>query len=155
MQRYIDRCDNAAEFVQTSANETMLDLRPDILDELSAEPPPSSGHHGWTSDAQRRYVMMMIRRGAIRIPYQRSKTKGEGVSASWDVALTAVEGGISKFVISNTSPAYRYVEGYDQQFWLARIGWLYAPGVLRIWKQKIVEAIKTDLGLVWRSKRIL
>jgi len=35
-------------------------------------PPAFKGPYPWVSDKQRRYVMMMIRRGEIKVPYQRT-----------------------------------------------------------------------------------
>jgi hypothetical protein len=35
-------------------------------------PPKFQGPYPWVSDKQRRYVMMMIRRGVIKVPYERT-----------------------------------------------------------------------------------
>lgn len=153
IDKYVERCENATAFINEVATETLTALKPDLLKELQEEPGAPLQLHGWTSDAQRAYVMIRVRKGIIKIPYARSREKGEGVSVSWDVLLKRPSQGVIHFTVINTSPAYQFVEGEDQQVWHANTGWLYAPAILAKQVKFIIEAIREDLGIVWRNAK--
>lgn len=51
------------------------------------------------------------------------------ISNGWQGEVEAADDGGSA-TIYNDVPGANYVEGYDQQFFLAYIGWLYAPPIL-------------------------
>lgn len=56
-------------------------------------------------------------------------TRTHGISQGWQYKVEALDNG-GEVVIYNDVPGVNYVEGWDQQPFLAAIGWLFAPPIL-------------------------
>lgn len=56
-------------------------------------------------------------------------TRSHAVSEGWQYAVTGLPAG-GDFTVFNDVPYADYVEGFNQQPFLAAIGWLYAPPIL-------------------------
>lgn len=95
------------------------------------------------SDKQRRYVMMMIRKGNIKIPYQRRSPRS-GLSTMW-----FMEGSGSNLLLVNKAPYSPYVYGEEQSRLLAMGGWRKASAITEEYQKRATDAAARAI-----SKRI-
>jgi hypothetical protein len=75
-----------------------------------------AGGMGWFSDAQRKFVMMQIRSGAIKIPYRRTGK----LAHSWNVQFNP---GAGLATITSTASHAPFVQGMLQSRHEAKVGW--------------------------------
>src|SRR5512146_3153004 len=79
-----------------------------LTQDLANYPPPSGKPMTFTSDRQRRYVMMAMRTGLITVPYRRTMNLARSWAVDWGEA-----GNLGRFEITNsaTSPqGVRYAD---------------------------------------------
>lgn len=112
----------------------------------SAYPDAPAGP-GWFSDKQRRYVMMMIHRGGIKIPYTRAGKSG-GVQSRWKIIGKGVD-----MTVVNDSPEAVYL--YDDQRQArqpAMVGWKKMGAIITEYEKRIVASF--DRGVKAAIKRL-
>lgn len=109
----------------TSYQRGMTRLGQRSVEVLSAEPgAPPAGITRLMTPRQRRAFWATDGFGG-GIPHVRTHAISEG----WKYRVAALDNG-GEFVIYNDVPGVNYVEGWDQQPFLAAVGWLYAPPIL-------------------------
>lgn len=101
----------------------------------------------WKSDKQRRYVMMMVRKGVISVPYQRQgkstdystagQVNGAGVQGSW---LLAINKNTNQATITNKKPYAYWLYGQQQSRRHALIGWKKMSAILAEYEKRIYES---------------
>jgi hypothetical protein len=97
-------------------------------------PPPRRGSMQWKSEKQRRFVMMMWKRGQLRIPYLRGTGNGlngsETLNRSYRVDLDG-----DSAVLMSSAPYAPYVVG-DQQAEIHKNRWKTARDAAAIVRQR-------------------
>lgn len=128
-----------------------IDVFAAINDELAQKPRlmATAYKRNMTRVVQRKIVLLKVEPGAppegitaLMTPRQRRAfwaTNGFGggiphdrthaTSNGWQSSVEAIDMG-GQATIYNDVPGINYVEGYQQQFFLAYIGWPYAPPIL-------------------------
>lgn len=95
------------------------------VEQLSVEPgAPPAGITRLMTERQRRAFFATNGFGG-GIPHQRT----HGLAQGWKYKVVTLENG-GAFTIYNEVPGINYVEGWDQQPFLAAMGWQFAPPVL-------------------------
>ena len=69
---------------------------------LQRYPARFTGSYPWVSEKQRRYVIMMIRRGEIKVPYQRTR----GYAQGWKIIKTD-----KGYALTNPAKAAKWIGG--------------------------------------------
>lgn len=125
------------------------DIAPAILPEAQAEPGAVAKPIEWTSVKQRRYVMMMIRKGLIPAPYVRT----HALSQAWAFNVKTTENDTT-ITLANGSSVFQFVEGLNQQRFHQNTGWLQASEKIPVWGDmivtKVIEALQTAWGVLFR-----
>jgi hypothetical protein len=98
----------------------------------------------WASDKQRRYVMAAIRRGDIRVPYQRTG----GLANRWSAAR--IKPGL--WTIKNSAPYAIWVVSQDDQHKIFHKGrWWIAYNELGKLTIHLVRDISAEIGREWEK----
>ncbi len=115
--------DNAIQspaLMATLFQRSMTRLGQRGVEQLDVEP-PSGNTAGITS--------LMTPRQARRLRGGGDYPRTHGISHGWKYKVVALDAG-GEFVVYNGVPGVNYVEGWDQQPFLAYLGWLFAPPIL-------------------------
>jgi hypothetical protein len=102
---------------------------------------------GWFSEKQRRYVMMLIKRGDIKIPYTRAGKAG-GIQSRWKIEGTGV-----KLRIVNDSPEAVFL--YDDRLQArqpAMVGWKKIGVIIAEYNKRMLSSF--DRGVKAAIKRL-
>lgn len=150
LTRLVNVVSHAPFFVDGIVRQAVVnDISPAILPEAQAEPGPVATPIEWTSPKQRRYVMMMIRKGLIPAPYVRS----HALSQAWAFSVKTTSNDTT-VTLANSSSVFQYVEGLNQQRFHANTGWLSASDKIPVWGDivvsKIVDALQTAWGVLFQ-----
>ena len=141
IEAYTYLCEHVPEFVNTVTEQVASETGPELLKDFQQEPPPVKTPIHWTSDAQRRYVMMMKRKGLIPSPYVRT----HAITLGFQMAITYAPGEMSSIELWNAVPEATYVIGLRQQRWHAETGWYYAPDKAAYWLGVLLDRMETAL----------
>lgn len=120
------RIARAPAIMQTLHKRGMSRLGQRAMKVLRVEPAPrdTTGITRMMTPRQRRFVHAM--RGDREGAYPRT----HGISQGWQYKVETLDRG-GAFTLYNNAPGATYVEGFDQQPFLAALGWLYAPPILQ------------------------
>lgn len=127
------------EYTYSVTKNTVNNLAPEMLTDFREEPGPPKRPHEWTSDRQRRYVMMQIARGKIN-PRRTHKH-----SQAWKYEVIYRPGLLTSVEVYNIEPGIEFIEGSRQQKWLAETGWFAAKDVAELWTDELEDRIEEDL----------
>ena len=119
------RIAQAPAIMQTLHKRGMTRLGQRAMKVLRVEPAPrdTTGITRLMTRKQARYVHAL--RGDREGAYPRT----HAISRGWQYRVEPVANG-GAFTIFNNAPGATYVEGFQQQPFLAALGWLYAPPIL-------------------------
>lgn len=101
---------------------------------VATYPPASRKPMVWASERQRRYVMAMIRRGRIQVPYRRTGTLGR----RWTTEVVT-EGADVVGKVGNNTVYGPYVMGREQQAAYHSGTWPIAVEVAAVQRPAIVQ----------------
>lgn len=126
LQAIQTRTARSPAIMATLHKRTMTRLAQRAMKVLRVEPAKrdTTGITKLMTPRQRRYVHA-LREARGGGDYVRT----HAVSQGWKYKVNALNSG-GEFVIYNDNPAAGFVEGWDQQPFLASLGWLYAPPIL-------------------------
>lgn len=145
--------DNLVELIQVYptlpveiAERLVQQYEREIIDELSYTPPPAKHPIAWTSERQRKYVMMLLR-STNNLPYHRTGRMNRG----WRLEVLSAPGGVA-IRISNIVPYTMFVlgklrpRGRDpmQQFHI-NTGWQPAAPTIEFWGRELASEVQTEL----------
>ncbi len=140
---------NAQFFVDGVVRQAVTnDIAPVILPEAQAEPGAVARPIEWASEKQRRYVMMMIKKGLIPAPYIRTHALSQG----WQFSVKTGSNDTT-VTLANSSSKMTFVEGENQQPFHRNTGWYRASERIPAWSNTIVTMIITALQQAWGVKR--
>lgn len=121
-----NRAQRSPSIMATMHKRSMGRLTRRYLTVLKAEPPlPKAGVTKLMTPRQRRAFFATQGFGG-GIPHVRTHALSQG----WQAQITALNGG-GEVSLFNDVPGINYVEGFNQQPFLAAVGWLYAPPILQ------------------------
>lgn len=127
------------DFVYQTMKATVEEQAPLMLADFKEEPGPPKRPIVWTSEKQRKYVMMKLARKEMK--HERTHRHSEG----WKYEVIYVPGSISSVEVYNEVPRIEYVEGYRQQAWLATTGWIEARPLAELWSDELEDHIEDAL----------
>lgn len=136
---------HAPFFVDGIVRQAVInDISPAILPEAQAEPGPVAKPIEWASEKQRRYVMLMIRRGLIPAPYIRT----HALSQAWAFGVKT-ESNSTTITLANSASKFPFVEGENQQPMHRNTGWLRASERVPVWGNTVVGMVVVALQSAW------
>lgn len=119
------RAVRAPAIMATMHKRSMGRLTQRYLTVLKAEPPLAKAGVTKLMTPRQRRAFFATQGFGGGIPHIRTHALSQG----WQAQVTALNSG-GEVSLFNEVPGINYVEGYDQQPFLAAVGWLYAPPIL-------------------------
>lgn len=117
-----------------------------ILQELSYTPPPAKHPIAWTSERQRKYVMMLLR-SMNNLPYHRTGRMNRG----YRIEVLSAPGGIA-IRLTNVVPYTMFVVGRlrprgsdPMQQFHKNTGWQPAAPTIEYWGEALRGGVQTEL----------
>lgn len=117
-----------------------------ILRELSYTPPPAKHPIAWTSERQRKYVMMLLR-STNNLPYHRTGR----MNRSWRIEVLSAPGGVA-IRLTNVAPYTMFVVGRlrprgkdPMQYFHKVTGWQPVAPTIEYWSDALREGVRTEL----------